>query len=206
MKIKALDDYLKIREIVHNSAWLLEELRLALERDRKETIGEKADFGIWNQNLRVVYLRVRAEDTVLNGLFRRLPVNISSFPDIEISYHFTKKGFYNVVWEVKNSLNALYNSLFVCSSLPCSFDKKLKEKMRDMAFQFSCFYDEVDEIQRKIEVEASENAVKEEGPCGPHATTGRGDWFFYKKVVKTGGDPIADIDAGVDDVLDKGER
>lgn len=192
MEIKALDDYLKIREIIHNAAWRLEELRLALEKDRKETIGEKADFGIWNQNLRVVYLRVRAEDTVLNGLFRRLTLTPSNFPGTDVSYYFTKKGFYNVVCEVKNSLNALYNSLFVCSSLPGSFDEKLKEKMRDMAFQFSCFYDEVDEIQRKIEVEASENAVKEEGPCGPHATTGKGD-------------AIADIDAGVDDVLDKGE-
>lgn len=190
MEIKALDDYLKIREIIHNSAWRLEELRLALERNRKETIGEKADFGIWNQNLRVVYLRVRAEDTVLNGLFRRLPVNISSFPDIEISYHFTKKGFYNVVSELKNSLNALYCSLFVCASLPCSVDEKLKTMMRDMAFKFSCYFDEVDEIQRTIEVEASKNPGKEEGPCGPHATNASGD-------------AIADIDAGVDDVLDK---
>lgn len=192
MEIKALDEYLKIREILHKAAWRLEELRLALEENHKEAIGEKADFGIWYQNLRVVYLRVRAEDTVLNGLFRRLTSTPSVFPDREISYHFTKKGFYNVVCEVKNSLDALYNSLFVCSSLPGSFDENLKEMMRDMAFQFSCFYDEVDEIQRKIEVEASENAVKEEEPCGPHATTGKGD-------------AIADIDAGVDDVLDKGE-
>lgn len=193
MEIKALDDYLKIREIIHNAAWRLEELRLALEKDRKETVGDKADFGIWNQNLRVVYLRVRAEDTVLNGLFRRLTSTPSVFPDVEISYHFTKKGFYNVVCEVKNSLNALYNSLFVCSSLPGFFDEKLKTRMRDIAFQFSCFYDEVDEIQRKIEVEASENAIKEEGPCGPHATTGKGD-------------AIADIDAGVDDVLDRFDK
>lgn len=185
-----IDKYLRIREIIHNAAWSLEELRLALEKDRKETIGEKADFGLWNQNLRVVYLRVRAEDTVLNGLFRRLTLTPSNFPGTDVSYYFTKKGFYNVVCEVKNSLNALYNSLFVCSSLPGSFDEKLKTRMRGVAFQFSCFYDEVDEIQRVIEVEASENAVKEEGPCGPHATTGKGD-------------AIADIDAGVDDVLDK---
>ena len=188
-----IDEYLRIREILHNAAWRLEELRLALEKDRKETIGEKADFGVWNQSLRVVYLRVRAEDTVLNGLFRRLTLTPSVFPDVEVSYYFSKKGFYNVVCEVKNSLNALYNSLFICSSLSGSFDEKLKTRMRDIAFEFSCFYDEVDEIQRKIEVEASENAVKEEGPCGPHATTGNGD-------------PIADIDAGIDDVLDKGER
>ena len=188
-----IDKYLRIREIIHNAAWSLEELRLALEKDRKETIGEKADFGVWNQNLRVVYLRVRAEDTVLNGLYRRLTLTPSVFPGEEISYYFTKKGFYNVVCEVKNSLNALFNSLFVCSSLPGSFDVNLKTMMRDMAFQFSCLFDEVDEIQRTIEVEASENAVKEEEPCGPHATTGKGD-------------AIADIDAGVDDVLDKGER
>ena len=193
MEIKALDEYLKIREILHNAAWRLEELRLALEKDRKETIGEKADFGIWNQNLRVVYLRVRAEDTVLNGLFRRLTLNPSLFPDKEVSYHFTKKGFYNVVVEVKNSLNALYNSLFVCASLPCAVDENLKTRMRDIAFQFSCFIDEVDEIQRTLEIEASENAVKEKGPCGPHATTGKGD-------------AIADIDAGVDDVLDRFDK
>ena len=46
-----IDKYLRIREIIHNAAWSLEELRLALEKDRKETIGEKADFGVWNQNL-----------------------------------------------------------------------------------------------------------------------------------------------------------
>lgn len=117
-----INEYLRIREIIHNVAWRLEELRLALEKDRKETIGEKADFGVWNQNLRVVYLRVRAEDTVLNGLYRRLTLTPSVFPGEEISYYFTKKGFYNVVWEVKNSLSALYNSLFVCSSLPGFFD------------------------------------------------------------------------------------